>query len=251
MWPTPSEPAPVADPRELSSVSSHKASRADRAARVASPSVERPRSAGKRKATRTRSSAFPARVTRTTVALTGIAAAATGLSVVGGLVTSGTDIEPAAADLAAAAAPQLDDRQLQARTAQPIVSRSDRRGSTDSVKVAALSADQGHVVSHSERLSNGDPRDIARALLGEYGFDQSQFSCLDSLYVSESNWRVDADNPTSSAYGIPQALTQLHDLPADYMTSAESQIRWGLEYIQRVYGTPCNAWEFKRGHNWY
>ena len=60
-----------------------------------------------------------------------------------------------------------------------------------------------------------------------------------------------ADNPTSSAYGIPQALTQLHDLPADYMTSAESQIRWGLGYIRDSYGSPCSAWSFKQANNWY
>ena len=35
------------------------------------------------------------------------------------------------------------------------------------------------------------------------------------------------------------------------MTSAESQIRWGLGYIQDTYGTPCNAWSFKAGHGWY
>ena len=106
-------------------------------------------------------------------------------------------------------------------------------------------------VTRSEKLTEGDPRDIARALLPAYGFSSDQFSCLDSLYVSESDWRVNADNPTSSAYGIPQALTQLHDLPADYMTSAESQIRWGLEYIQDTYGTPCSAWSFKQGNGWY
>jgi hypothetical protein len=62
---------------------------------------------------------------------------------------------------------------------------------------------------------------MARALLPEFGFVASQFGCLDQLYISESNWRVDADNPTSSAYGIPQALTGgTHDnLPVDYMTT--------------------------------
>lgn len=187
---------------------------------------------------------------RTAVALSGLAAVATGISVAGGVI--GTPAAtPAAADIAGAASLAVNPEALEKRVEQPVVSRSDRRGSTDAAKVAALSVDQGHVVSHSERLSDGDPRDIARALLGEYGFDASQFSCLDSLYVSESNWRVDADNPTSSAYGIPQALTSTHDLPADYMTSAESQIRWGLDYIRSRYGTPCNAWSFKQGHNWY
>jgi len=99
-------------------------------------------------------------------------------------------------------------------------------------------------------LSGNHNGDIARALLPGYGW-ADQFSCLDSLWVSESNWRVDADNPTSSAYGIPQALTQLHDLPAGYMTDPAVQIRWGLDYIQDSYGSPCSAWSFKQGNNWY
>jgi hypothetical protein len=94
---------------------------------------------------------------------------------------------------------------------------------------------------------------MARALLPEYGFVASQFGCLDQLYISESNWRVDADNPTSSAYGIPQALTGgTHDnLPLDYMTNPRSQIRWGLGYIREVYVTPCAAWAFKQANGWY
>ena len=35
------------------------------------------------------------------------------------------------------------------------------------------------------------------------------------------------------------------------MTSAESQIRWGLDYIADSYGSPCAAWEFKQANNWY
>jgi hypothetical protein len=33
-----------------------------------------------------------------------------------------------------------------------------------------------------------------------------QFGCLVKLWTKESNWRWNADNPTSSAYGIPQSL---------------------------------------------
>lgn len=212
------------------------------------------RAPGKHKAARA-----PRTALRTGVALTGLAAAVTGLSVTGGLVSGGTadTLTPAAADVAAtspaAPAPEstpsgsAGEGERRDRTAA--VSRSARR--TSPSKAAALSMSAGATVTKSQTLSEGDPRDIARALLPLYGFSSDQFSCLDSLYVSESDWRVDADNPTSSAYGIPQALTQLHDLPADYMTSAESQIRWGLEYIQDTYGTPCSAWSFKQGAGWY
>jgi hypothetical protein len=100
-------------------------------------------------------------------------------------------------------------------------------------------------------MSDADPQEVARALLPQYGFSADQFPCLDSLYVSESNWRINADNPTSSAYSIPQALTSMHELPPNYFTSAEAQIRWGLEYIQDAYGTPCSAWSFKQANGWY
>lgn len=223
--------------------------------------VPKHRAPGKHKAVRA-----PRRALRTGVALTGLAAAVTGVSVTGGLASSDPDVlTPAAADVAttspsaspsasptasADAAPEASDSaETERRSSREVASRSARR--TDKAKATALAMSGGSAVTRSEKLSEGDPRDIARALLPAYGFSSDQFSCLDSLYVSESDWRVDADNPTSSAYGIPQALTQLHELPADYMTSAESQIRWGLEYIQDTYGTPCSAWSFKQGNGWY
>ncbi|WP_224274531.1 lytic transglycosylase domain-containing protein [Nocardioides lacusdianchii] len=220
------------------------------------------RAPGKHKAARA-----SRRALRTGLVLSGLAAAATGVSVSGGLAAQDPDVlTPAAADVAAptgtatsSSTPTTDASGVAGAGAgaaapeQPrertTVSRSARR--TDATKAAALEMSAGSAVTRSETLSEGDPRDIARALLPAYGFSSDQFSCLDQLYVSESDWRVDADNPTSSAYGIPQALTQLHDLPADYMTSAESQIRWGLEYIRDTYGTPCSAWSFKQGNNWY
>lgn len=214
--------------------------------------VPKHRAPGKHKAKRSATQ----RALRKSVVLTGVAAAATGVAVSSGVVAA--PVAGDATDLAAAAVSGISavdtaaaDDVVERRGELSVVSRSDRRGTSDARKVAALSVGTGPVVARRENLATGDPRDIARALLGDFGFADSEFSCLDSLYVSESNWRVNADNPTSSAYGIPQALTRLHDLPSDYMTSAESQIRWGLGYIQDTYGTPCNAWSFKQGNNWY
>lgn len=215
------------------------------------------RAPGKHKAARA-----PRRALRSGLALTGLAAAVTGVSISGGMLSSDPSLTPAAADVAETSSATSDATDatgdatmsaadLEQRAASTPVSRSARRVRPAAEKVAALSVASGAAVTKSEKLSEGDPRDIARALLPAYGFSSDQFSCLDSLYMSESGWRIDADNPTSSAYGIPQALTQLHELPADYMTSAESQIRWGLEYIQGSYGTPCSAWSFKASHGWY
>ncbi len=191
------------------------------------------------------------RVVRTTAALSGVAVVATGVSVAGGVIADAPDVSRTSSELTAAPGDAASVARLTERTTRVTVSRSDRRRATDPAKKAALSRTQGIATTRTENLDDADPREIGRALLSEYGFDDSQFSCLDSLYVSESDWRVTADNPSSSAYGIPQALTATHDLPADYMTSAESQIRWGLDYIASRYGTPCSAWGFKQGNGWY
>lgn len=198
--------------------------------------------------------------------MSGVAVAATGLTVSGGVLNAGSassddapTIEAAAVsnaasntEVGAASGITADDL---ADRAFDETSRSDRRTPRTSpakvAQAAALGTAQGKSMAEAESLDDSDPRDIGRALLPEYGFSADQFSCLDALYVSESNWRVDADNPSSSAYGIPQAMTSVHDMPADYYTSAEAQIRWGLDYIKRAYGTPCGAWSFKQGNNWY
>jgi hypothetical protein len=116
----------------------------------------------------------------------------------------------------------------------PAVSRSDTREDSDPAKAAALDAGTGGAMTQTESLSQADPREIAKALLGEFGFGLDQFGCLDSLYMRESGWRVDADNPTSSAYGIPQALpgSKMASAGADWETNPVTQIRWGLGYIQ-------------------
>lgn len=191
--------------------------------------------------------------------LSGVAVAATGIA-----VGSISQQQPSAdaADAADAAASTIAAAKKE-RVAKPVsvelveqregqtTSRSDRRTSLDAEKKKALTEQPGGMVTKTEDLSEQDPRQIARELLPEYGFSSSEFSCLDSLYVSESDWEVDADNPTSSAYGIPQALTEMYDLPADYRTNPVSQIEWGLWYIKDSYGTPCSAWEFKQANNWY
>jgi hypothetical protein len=189
----------------------------------------------------------PGTVVRRAAALSTVAVAATGVAVANGMSAPGlltsSQLRTSAADSLSAA--ELEDR------AAATLSRSDSRDDTDQAKELALAQDQGGAVTRTEDLSGADPRDVAMALLPEFGFSADEFPCLDGLYVSESNWRVDADNPTSSAYGIPQALTSMHDLPADYYTSAEAQIRWGLGYIKDAYGTPCSAWSFKQSNGWY
>jgi hypothetical protein len=196
----------------------------------------------------------PQRVLRNTVLFSSVAVAATGVVVSGGLLQAPVSVSTAATELGTIAAAPLPASRLAERAEEVTTSRSeDRRAATDQAKKTALAQPEGPAITRTEDLSDDNPRDIARALLGEFGFSQDQFSCLDSLYIGESGWRVDADNPTSSAYGIPQALPgeKMASAGADWATNPETQIRWGLGYIRARYGTPCSANAFKSANNWY
>jgi hypothetical protein len=87
----------------------------------------------------------------------------------------------------------------------------------------------------------------------KYSWDESQHSCLVNLWNRESGWRHTADNPTSSAYGIPQALpgSKMASAGADWRTNPETQIKWGLKYIKHRYETPCGAWSAFKKKGWY
>ncbi|RWZ78186.1 MAG: DUF348 domain-containing protein [Candidatus Microsaccharimonas sossegonensis] len=85
------------------------------------------------------------------------------------------------------------------------------------------------------------------------GFGEDQWACLYTLWMRESGWRTTAGNTSSGAYGIPQALpaTKMATYGADYLTSAQTQITWGLNYIKGRYGTPCGAWSAWQIKKWY
>jgi hypothetical protein len=73
--------------------------------------------------------------------------------------------------------------------------------------------------------------------------DAKQYRCLELLWDKESNWNPRADNPKSTAYGIPQLLKLKARDPY-------TQIDLGLKYINHRYLSPCKALAFHRmtGH---
>jgi hypothetical protein len=67
--------------------------------------------------------------------------------------------------------------------------------------------------------------------------DAKQYRCLELLWNRESMWNPKADNPKSSAFGIPQLLNMTE-------TNPYKQIDLGLKYIthHRIYkGDTCKA----------
>ena len=69
------------------------------------------------------------------------------------------------------------------------------------------------------------------------------YDALVWLWNKESGWQWNATNPSSGAYGIPQALpaSKLASAGDDWKDNAATQIKWGLNYIAGRYGSPSAA----------
>lgn len=99
------------------------------------------------------------------------------------------------------------------------------------------------------RRKGHSARDYARSQVSA-----RQFACLNKLWNRESGWNHRAMNPSSGAYGIPQALPgwKMRSAGADWRTNPRTQVRWGLHlYIKPRYGTPCAAWAHSQRYGWY
>lgn len=97
---------------------------------------------------------------------------------------------------------------------------------------------------------------LARSLFPQWGSGDA-WSAWNSVAMAESGWNRFALNPSSGAYGIPQALPY-NKMPkaawpasAGGSSNATAQIQWMAEYIQSTYGTPQNAWQHEQQFHWY
>ncbi|WP_112465912.1 transglycosylase SLT domain-containing protein [Streptomyces triticisoli] len=80
-----------------------------------------------------------------------------------------------------------------------------------------------------------------------------QFQCFSNIVQRESTWNYRAMNPSSGAYGLVQALpgSKMASAGADWQTNPATQIKWGLNYMNGRYGSPCGAWTFWQANHWY
>nr|BFD82951.1 transglycosylase SLT domain-containing protein [Streptomyces sp. Xyl84] len=80
-----------------------------------------------------------------------------------------------------------------------------------------------------------------------------QFQCFSNIVNHESTWNYQAVNPSSGAYGLVQALPagKMASAGADWRTNPATQIKWGLNYMNVRYGSPCDAWSYWQvNHNY-
>jgi hypothetical protein len=157
-----------------------------------------------------------------------------------------------AAEKAAAAAKAEAER---ARKAQEAASRKKREEQERKAEEAEDNTSPkpytGPIPSSCNEYSGN--RKTGCALLLSSGFKIDQFPCLDKLWTKESGWNHKAENPSSGAYGIAQALPpgKMESAGSDWETNPATQIEWGLGYIKGRYGSPCEAWAHSQDVGWY
>ncbi|MFD3439160.1 transglycosylase SLT domain-containing protein [Streptomyces sp. NPDC058685] len=117
----------------------------------------------------------------------------------------------------------------------------EERANRDSVRDASSFSAKGS-------YSVAEVQAIARQMV-----PADQFQCFSNIVDHESTWNYRAQNPSSGAYGLVQALpgSKMSSAGADWQTNPATQIKWGLNYMNERYDSPCGAWSFWQANNWY
>lgn len=99
-----------------------------------------------------------------------------------------------------------------------------------------------------------------KAAMATYGWDKgAEWEALNQLIGHESSWNPNAQNPSSTAYGLFQFLDSTWAGVGGSKTSDPyQQAIYGGRYIKQRYGSPSAAWAFWQnpqpnpyGGNWY
>ncbi|MGW5416431.1 aggregation-promoting factor C-terminal-like domain-containing protein [Actinomadura geliboluensis] len=173
--------------------------------------------------------------------------------------------------LADAAPPKVDPKVLEQQRRELALERASRKTREDDGKGPALRPKGAPIPTKTpekkkdgaggggggpvgDPVPKGEAQEIAKKLMPSFGFTgDGQFGCLVNLWERESGWNTHAANPSSGAYGIPQALpgSKMGSAGPDWQNNATTQIKWGLGYIKDRYKTPCGGWSHFQSVGWY
>jgi hypothetical protein len=144
----------------------------------------------------------------------------------------------------------LDERAAAARAAAAKAAAAKAAAAAAAAKAAAAktaAASAARSSSSAAAAPSGSYQSYALSKVGS-----QQFSCLESLWGRESGWNPNAQNPSSSAYGIPQFLDSTWASTGIAKTSnGYRQIDAGLSYLDSRYGSPCGGWAHSQSTGWY
>jgi hypothetical protein len=118
---------------------------------------------------------------------------------------------------------------------------------------AVAAAATGMVLAASPAQAATTSTSSAQSIAHKMIPDASQYTAFSKIVEHESGWNVKATNSSSGAYGLVQALpgSKMASKGSDWKTNPETQIKWGLDYMNSRYGSPAGAWNFWQANGWY
>jgi hypothetical protein len=99
--------------------------------------------------------------------------------------------------------------------------------------------------------ASGGIKGMVRQMAAEMGWGDDQWGALEELVTRESSWNPEAQNPTSTAYGLFQFLDSTWANYGQKTSDPAAQARAGLAYIRDRYGSPQAALSFHDKNNYY
>ncbi|GAA0579720.1 transglycosylase SLT domain-containing protein [Streptomyces crystallinus] len=146
-----------------------------------------------------------------------------------------------------------------AEEAARLQAAKDAKSKKESAEEKAKEREQEQIASRS---ATRDPASFP--VQGSYTVEQvkaiarqivpaDQFQCFSNIVNHESTWNYQAVNAGSGAYGLVQALpgSKMSSAGADWRSNPATQIKWGLNYMNDRYHSPCGAWSFWQANSWY
>ncbi|MFF9057673.1 transglycosylase SLT domain-containing protein [Streptomyces sp. NPDC101213] len=125
-------------------------------------------------------------------------------------------------------------------------------------KAAADAKERAEVKAAASRSSADFPVQSSYSIaqiqaMAQQMVPSGQYQCFSNIVDHESSWNYRAVNASSGAYGLFQALPagKYASAGADWQTNPATQIKWGLNYMNERYGSPCDAWSFWQANHWY
>lgn len=133
-------------------------------------------------------------------------------------------------------------------TAEPLISRTGWFPKAPSEPTSS-----GIIGTKNYQVGRGDPslRSMAWSVAQSMGWDQTQFAAWDALINAESGWRPNAQNPTSTAYGLGQFLNSTWRSYGSKTSDPLMQLQYMAKYIKGRYGSPQKALAFHARSNYY
>lgn len=99
----------------------------------------------------------------------------------------------------------------------------------------------------------GEMQQWAHDYLLSNGYTEEDFTATVYIISHESGWNVSATNPSSGAYGLPQALpgSKMVSAGADWATNYQTQLKWFWGYCAQRYGSIQGAYSYWLAHKCY